>query len=309
MGYQFPIFFRPQDARKPDKIAEHNPLVQRWIEFLTAYNYTLEYRKGSANGNADFLSRLPLPATELDRGGPGSLTPSDEEHVFLIRSHGLLLGGPSAVRVGLDGLAPSDPSSGLGGLTLSPHDFQDFRKHGPRMRVDDLDAPSGEFVARAPLPVASRGPHWVFPVNACASDPVAASVFVAPAAPLPTSADGADLDHHVVSSALPSPLLDDNTPHPSSVAAPASSTVVLDKDGLGAIPPSLPVHIDSAAHQMDSGPQVPSAVPHSASRVAGNNRAQVPVVPAAPPLLPSPCLLYTSPSPRDKRQSRMPSSA
>ena len=112
-------------------------------------------------------------------------------------------------------------------------------------------------------------------------------MFVAPAAPLPTSADGADLDHHVVSSALPSPLLDDNTPHPSSVAAPASSTVVLDKDGLGAIPPSLPVHIDSAAHQMDSGPQVPSAVPHSASRVAGNNRAQVPVVPAGPPLLPS----------------------
>ena len=26
-------------------------------------------------------------------------------------------------------------------------------------------------------------------------------------------------------------------------------------------------------------------------------------------LLPKPCLLYTSPSPRDKRQSRMPSSA
>ena len=48
-------------------------------------------------------------------------------------------------------LAPSNPSSGLGGLTLSPHDFQDFRQHGPRMRVDDLDAPCGDFVARAHL--------------------------------------------------------------------------------------------------------------------------------------------------------------
>ena len=39
---------------------------------------------------------------------------------------------------------------------------------------------------------------------------------------------------------------------------------------------------------MDSGPQTPSAVSHSASRVAGTNCAQVPVVSAAPPLLPSP---------------------
>ena len=34
------------------KVAERNPR-----EFLTAYRYTLEYPKGTANGNADFLSR------------------------------------------------------------------------------------------------------------------------------------------------------------------------------------------------------------------------------------------------------------
>ena len=84
-----------------DKIAEHNPRVQRLIEFVTKYNKTIEYRNGSVNGNADFLSRPPLPATELDRSGSSSLTPSDEERVFLIRPHGLLLGEPSAVRVGL----------------------------------------------------------------------------------------------------------------------------------------------------------------------------------------------------------------
>ena len=91
----------------------------------------MEYRKGSANGNDDFLSHLPLPATELDHRGPSALTPSDEERVFFIRSHGLLLGGPSAVRVGLGGLAPSDPSSGLDGLTLSSHDFKIFANTGP----------------------------------------------------------------------------------------------------------------------------------------------------------------------------------
>ena len=39
------------------KVTKYNPRVQRWLEFITAYHYTLVYRKGSANGNADFLSR------------------------------------------------------------------------------------------------------------------------------------------------------------------------------------------------------------------------------------------------------------
>ena len=29
--------------------------VQRWLEFLTAFDYTREYQKGSAKGNAHFL--------------------------------------------------------------------------------------------------------------------------------------------------------------------------------------------------------------------------------------------------------------
>ena len=189
-------------------------------------------------------------------------------------------------RIGLGGLAPPDPSSGLGGLTLSPRHFQLFCKNG--RRVDDLDAPSEEFVARALFHVSLRGNHWIFPVKVCASDPVAASVFAALTARLPTCADGTDHGQYAVSSALSSPALGDNTPHPSSVAAPASSTVALDKDALGAIPTALPVHKDSVARQMDSGPQAPPAVPHLASRVARNNRAQVPVVPTVPPLLPSP---------------------
>ena len=53
--------------------AEHKPIpslaaarFQCWALFLAAYNYKLEYRAGSLNGNADCLSRLPLGAQEQD---------------------------------------------------------------------------------------------------------------------------------------------------------------------------------------------------------------------------------------------------
>ena len=112
-GYQFSYFLGHTALENLDKIAEHNPRMQRWLKFLTAYNYTVEYRKGIANGDADFPSRLPLPATGCDRSGPNSLTPFDEELVFLICSHGLRLGGLSAMRACLGALAPSVPSRAL----------------------------------------------------------------------------------------------------------------------------------------------------------------------------------------------------
>ncbi|MEP1592764.1 hypothetical protein, partial [Sulfitobacter sp.] len=70
-------------------VGDHNAHVQRWLEFLTAFDYTLEYRKGSANGNADFLSRLPEPATEYDRNGSSCLNPVEDGGIFLIRACGL----------------------------------------------------------------------------------------------------------------------------------------------------------------------------------------------------------------------------
>ncbi len=35
--------------------------IQRWALLLAGYEYTLEYRSGASNGDADALSRLPLP--------------------------------------------------------------------------------------------------------------------------------------------------------------------------------------------------------------------------------------------------------
>ena len=73
-GTKFRIFSDHKALESIGKVGNHNARVQRWLEFLTAIDYTLDYRKGSANGNADFLSRLPEPATKHDRSG-SSLNP------------------------------------------------------------------------------------------------------------------------------------------------------------------------------------------------------------------------------------------
>ena len=134
-----------------------------------------------------FLSRLPLTASEDDHSGRSRLAPSDEERIYLIRSGGLALDGPPTLSPGLGGLAPSSHSIGLGGLPLSQADFRDFREHGPRMRIDDLDVPYGEFVARAPISVFRRVSSRTLTASMHAASDPSASVFVVPVVPPPAS--------------------------------------------------------------------------------------------------------------------------
>ena len=51
--------------------------IQRWALSLSAYNYTIKYKSGNTNNNADALSRLPLPEKP-------TATPVPQENVFLI---------------------------------------------------------------------------------------------------------------------------------------------------------------------------------------------------------------------------------
>ena len=51
--------------------------MQRWALTLAAYDYTLEYKEGSKHGNADALSRLPLPTAP-------SVTQQEGETVMLM---------------------------------------------------------------------------------------------------------------------------------------------------------------------------------------------------------------------------------
>ena len=83
---KFRIFSDHKALESMGKVGNHNARVQRWLEFLTAFDYTLEHRKGSANGNADFLSRLPEPATEHDSSGSTSLNPVENGGIYLIRA-------------------------------------------------------------------------------------------------------------------------------------------------------------------------------------------------------------------------------
>ena len=50
---------------------------------------------------------------------------------------------------------PRTESAVLGGLPFTSADYCDFRTHGPHMRIDDLSAPSGRFVARVSASVAT----------------------------------------------------------------------------------------------------------------------------------------------------------
>ena len=45
--------------------------LQRWALTLSAYKYTMSYKPGAQHGNADLLSRLPLPSVPRDVPLPG----------------------------------------------------------------------------------------------------------------------------------------------------------------------------------------------------------------------------------------------
>ena len=67
------------------KVGEHNAHVRCRLEFLPAYTYTMEYRKGTANGNANSLSRLHQLITDADRTGCNRLTGPETVGIYFIR--------------------------------------------------------------------------------------------------------------------------------------------------------------------------------------------------------------------------------
>ena len=146
-GTKFRIFSDHKAIESIRKVRDHNARVQRWLEFLTAFDCTLEYRGGSSEMPI-FCSVLPAPVTEHDRTGSGSLIPVEDGGIFLNRACGLRTRASPIPGVGLSGLVPHPESAILGGFTFTSSDFCDFRTHGPRMRIGDLSAPSGRFVAR-----------------------------------------------------------------------------------------------------------------------------------------------------------------
>ena len=172
-GVFFLVFTDHQCLQQVCKIRETKPRIQRWMEFLSAYNFRLSYRRRQENANADFLSRLPLPPIEEDIFGASSLTDPDDLGVYLIRACGFTtpaypvpgvgLGGltPSlchALDAGLGGLNPPPDSPVLGGLPLTIDDFQ----------TQCTPMPPTHMTARPrrPYPILPKAPFTTYAISA-----------------------------------------------------------------------------------------------------------------------------------------------
>ena len=144
----FLIFTDHECLQQVSKIGESKPRIQRWMEFLSAYNYGLSYKRGRDNANADFLSRLPiLPTADLG--------------VYLIRACRYTTPSCPILGVDLGGLTPSvynSPSTGqnpfptpvLGRVPLTKDDFRTHRAPRPLNRMTGPTASSFATVTDEP---------------------------------------------------------------------------------------------------------------------------------------------------------------
>ena len=122
-GVYFLVFTDHQRLQQICKRGGTKPRIQRWMEFRSAYNFRLSYRRGQENVNADFLFRLPLSPIEENISGTFTLTSPDDLGIYLIRACGFSTPSCPVPGVGLGGLAPSPchtPDAVLGGLTPPP---------------------------------------------------------------------------------------------------------------------------------------------------------------------------------------------
>ena len=169
-GVYFLVFTDHQCLQKICKIGETKPRIQRWMEFLSAYNFRHSYRRGQENANADFLSRLPLPPTADDVSGASALTDPDDLGVYLIRACGLTTPSCPVPGVGLGGLVPSPDIPVLGGLAPSPDipvlaglplTSDDFRTHRA-----PIPSPSATIRPRRPRATFPQAPYTTYAINA-----------------------------------------------------------------------------------------------------------------------------------------------
>ena len=195
---------------------------------LSGPSSSLDYSKHSANGHVDFLSRLP--ATAHDRSGSSSLTPLDDGCISSP--------GPATFAS-----VPRRPSvlawegwcrgrkTRFWVVSGSPLPiFCDFRRHGPRMRIDELRTPSGGFVGRVSAAVItvdhSPGLQAMLP----AADTAFASVFAPPSESGTGSAGNSSAAAAVAQ----------HTPSPTSILPGTNSATIIDPGASVLSPPRDP---------------------------------------------------------------------
>ena len=122
------------------------------MEFLNAYQFKLEYQKGSGHNNTDFLSRLSVDAIPEDIEGDCRLTHPDDVDVYFVGASGLwprVVAADSTnsriplsdISVSLDHSRPSRSVASIyDGGSLSPipfadDDFCDFRSFHEKPQI------------------------------------------------------------------------------------------------------------------------------------------------------------------------------
>ena len=137
------------------------------MEFLSAYNFRLSFRRGQENANADFLSRLPLSPIADDVSGAFALTDPDGLGVYIICACRLTTPSCPIPGVGLGGLVPSPNIPVLGGLAASPDipvlggTSDDFRTHRA-----PIPSPSATIRPRRPRGTFPQVPCTTYAINA-----------------------------------------------------------------------------------------------------------------------------------------------
>ena len=169
-GVYFLVFTDQQCLQQICKIGETKPRIQRWMEFFSAHNFRLSYRRGQENANADFLSRLPLTPIADDVSGASALMDPADLGVYLIRACGLTTPSCPVPGVGLGGLVPSPDIPVLGGLTPSPDipvlgrlllASDDFRTHRA-----PIPSPSATIRPRRTRATFPQAPYTTYAINA-----------------------------------------------------------------------------------------------------------------------------------------------
>ncbi|CAB1111520.1 unnamed protein product [Ectocarpus sp. CCAP 1310/34] len=122
-GIPFQIYSDHQPLRNLESLAEKNNRVQRWFDFLSAYTYELIYRPGKANGNADCMSRLPLPPMEEDASPEMRLTDPSDLDVYMIGASGVIPARMGPVLGGRKRPTQADPRKNF---VLGEDDHQPF---------------------------------------------------------------------------------------------------------------------------------------------------------------------------------------
>ena len=126
MFYRIP--FKVETGHQPlqnvASLSDKSNRVQRWFDFLNAYNSTLKQRSKNANVNVDVLSRPPLPATAEGLQSRYRLTDPSGLAVYFVGARGIHPRLRTSSDSSLGGLASASGglANALGGLVATPDD-------------------------------------------------------------------------------------------------------------------------------------------------------------------------------------------